>query len=167
MKPASDKQVRYLVDLVEERIGRKLSTEQVDRARALSSAEASALIDEERRVAGERTPALDDLPEVPAGRYAVRHGDGSIKFYKVDCPTEGKWSGRVFVSIQAGDELHPVRNRAQRASVLATIADDPEAASTLYGREIGACGVCGRTLTNEESRERGIGPVCAEARGWA
>lgn len=29
-----------------------------------------------------------------------------------------------------------------------------------YGRLIGACGHCGRTLTNQESRDAGIGPVC-------
>jgi hypothetical protein len=31
-----------------------------------------------------------------------------------------------------------------------------------YGMLIGKCGVCGRTLTDEESRANGIGPVCAE-----
>jgi hypothetical protein len=35
-----------------------------------------------------------------------------------------------------------------------------EAAKT-YSRRIGACCVCGKTLTNAKSIERGIGPVCA------
>ena len=35
-----------------------------------------------------------------------------------------------------------------------------------YGRELGVCGVCGRTLTDENSREAGIGPVCAVNMGW-
>ena len=30
----------------------------------------------------------------------------------------------------------------------------------------GSCGHCGRTLTNEESRARGIGPICAGKMGW-
>lgn len=39
-------------------------------------------------------------------------------------------------------------------------------ASNRNGRELGHCGVCGRTLTDEESRARGIGPICAENNGW-
>lgn len=31
-----------------------------------------------------------------------------------------------------------------------------------YGKLHGICIICGRTLTNEDSIERGIGPVCAE-----
>jgi uncharacterized protein DUF6011 len=30
-----------------------------------------------------------------------------------------------------------------------------------YGQELGECGHCGRTLTDEASRAAGIGPVCA------
>lgn len=35
-----------------------------------------------------------------------------------------------------------------------------------YGVLYGTCCVCGRTLTNEESIEAGIGPVCAGKKGW-
>ena len=28
------------------------------------------------------------------------------------------------------------------------------------------CSLCGRTLTNDESRTRGIGPICIEKMGW-
>jgi hypothetical protein len=34
------------------------------------------------------------------------------------------------------------------------------AAAMRYGKELGRCGVCDMPLTNEESRELGIGPVC-------
>jgi len=34
-----------------------------------------------------------------------------------------------------------------------------------YGRLYGRCMVCGRTLTDEGSIERGIGPICA-SKGW-
>jgi hypothetical protein len=104
-------------------------------------------------------------PTVPAGRYAVETEEGHLAFYRVDCPTEGTWAGRTFVKVQASDELHPVRGAAA-ASVLRKIAVDPAAASLRYGREIGSCGVCGRTLTDEDSRARGIGPICAEKTGW-
>ncbi len=105
--------------------------------------------------------AQHQTPDVPAGRYAIRGTDGVVKFYRVDRPTEGKWAGRTFVSVQAGDEFHPVRNHSQRVGILAGILVDPRAATVLYGRELGVCGVCSRTLTDESSRAAGIGPVCA------
>jgi hypothetical protein len=102
---------------------------------------------------------------VPAGRYALVQ-DGEVRFYKVDRPTEGRWAGSVFVKRQAGDDLFPVRNRAERISILAAIGIDPQAAMLRYGVELGHCGHCGRTLTNESSRARGIGPICAQKMDW-
>lgn len=115
-----------------------------------------------RDIVAESRPAL---PEVPAGRYAVEE-DGTLKFFRVDRPTEGRWAGRTFLKIQASDDLHPVRDRARVAKILGLIAEDPRAASVRYGRELGACGICGRTLTDEDSRAAGIGPVCAGKAGW-
>ena len=101
------------------------------------------------------------LNDVPAGRYALDNGNGSVRFYRVDRPTEGRWAGYTFVKVQASDEEFNVKNRQERESILARIAVDPAASSKLYGIELGVCGVCGRTLTNDESRAAGIGPVCA------
>lgn len=90
----------------------------------------------------------------PVGRYAVTLDD-TIHFF-------------VFreesISEQAGDTLYPVGG-PRRQQVIDLIAADPEAASRLYGREIGHCGRCGRSLTDTESRAQGIGPVCA-SKGW-
>ena len=108
-------------------------------------------------VAGVDTSGIKD------GRYAVEIG-GTLKFYKVDKPTEGRWSGYTFVKVQASDDLWPVRGAAATA-VLAAIAKDPQAAMLRYGREIGRCGHCNRTLTNEESRRLGIGPICRRGMG--
>jgi len=44
---------------------------------------------------------------------------------------------------------------------LAAIEQDPEAAAVLYGKASGNCSICGRDLTDPESIERGIGPICA------
>ncbi len=104
--------------------------------------------------------------EVPAGRYALGEGD-EVRFYRVDRPTEGKWKGYVFVKIMASDEAHSIRNRVERERVLAEIGKDPHAASCKYGLLIGSCGVCGRTLTNAESRARGMGDICAGEWGAA
>lgn len=105
--------------------------------------------------------------EVPAGRYAVRNDEGVVKFYKVDRPTEGRWKGYTFVAAQASDDLHPIRGRQAREAVLASIVKaGVEASMALYGRELGKCGHCGRTLTDEESRAYGIGPVCRGKMGF-
>jgi hypothetical protein len=101
-------------------------------------------------------------PDVPAGRYAVRNGAGEFEFFKIDKPTEGRWAGRTFVKRQAGDDLIDVRDRSRRVGILAAIlAVGAREASIAYGRELGVCGVCGRTLTVPESIAAGIGPVCA------
>lgn len=112
------------------------------------------------------TPTQQGTPDVPAGRYALPGlgADTRLRFYVVDRPDKGRWAGKTFVSVMASDERHPVRGNAATA-VLARIAADPEQASLTYGREVGRCGRCGRTLTDADSRARGIGPDCA-SKGW-
>lgn len=112
----------------------------------------------------EALSAHHDLPDVEAGRYAVED-NGTLKFYQVDRPTEGKWAGYTFVKVQASDDTYPVKGHGRRR-VLELIAKDPKAAMIRYGKEIGSCGKCGRTLTDEESRRMGIGPICAQKMGW-
>jgi hypothetical protein len=53
----------------------------------------------------------------------------------------------------------------QEAEVVA-IGVDPMAAAIAHGKRTGSCAICGRELTNAESVERGIGPICAEKFGW-
>lgn len=103
---------------------------------------------------------------VPAGRYAVDGNEGHTVFVKVDVPTEGRWAGRIFVKVQAGDDLHRT-SRDVADALLGKIAKaGVQEAMLRYGREIGSCGHCGRTLTNEESRASGIGPICRGKMGW-
>lgn len=90
---------------------------------------------------------------VPEGRYAYDTEEG-IKFFQLR-------DGRVLV--QASDDLHPVPGGGQ--PIVDRIATDIEGAARLYGREIGACCRCGRTLTSEW-RQQGIGPKCAQKAGW-
>ena len=106
---------------------------------------------------------------VPAGRYAVATDDGAVNelaFYKVDRPTEGRWAGYVFVKHLVGADEQRMSKDASRAIMHKIAEVGAEAASAAYGHEIGKCGVCGRRLTNDDSRERGIGPVCAAKNGW-
>jgi hypothetical protein len=53
-------------------------------------------------------------------------------------------------------------NGANVVAELLKIEADPEAAAVLHGKASGRCAVCSRDLTDPESIERGIGPVCAE-----
>lgn len=105
------------------------------------------------------------LPDVPAGRYAIYDASGSLMFYEVDRPTEGRWAGFTFVSRFASDNRLKIRDRDERATILEAIAADPVAALVRYGRHSEVCGACGRGLTVELSRKAGIGPTCAAARG--
>ena len=101
-------------------------------------------------------------PDVPAGYYATASATGhnDLDFWRVDLVTEGRWAGRTFVKrVIGGRPSVPVRGASARAA-LEAIAQDPAAATVLYGQEIGRCGRCNRHLTDELSRSRGIGPDC-------
>lgn len=125
------------------------------------------------RKGGAATTAKPAAPaqweSVVEGRYAIPTQDGAkneLAFYKVDRPTEGRWAGYVFVKRLVGPEEQRLSQK-QSAAILAKIGEfGAEKASKLYGKEIGHCGVCGRRLTNDESREAGIGPICAQGLGW-
>jgi len=106
------------------------------------------------------------IEAVPAGRYAIRSKDRIIRFYRVDKPTEGKWTGYTFVKIQAGERFHKLPQDSQTRALREIAEVGPKEASQLYGKELGHCGVCGRILTNQESRDLGIGPICAGKMGW-
>jgi hypothetical protein len=66
-------------------------------------------------------------------------------------------SGKFFASRDASPE--------QRAAIVKTMAD-PLAAAVTYGRRTGNCAICGIELTNKESINRGIGPICADKFGF-
>jgi hypothetical protein len=97
----------------------------------------------------------------------VDNDSGGLTFLIFDQPKVGKWAGWVFVKQQQGP--NEVRLGAQRpgqsyvgqwANLIDKVLDDPKAAVVRYGKELGVCGVCALPLTNEESRQDGIGPVC-------
>ena len=160
--PASAKAVKFLVDLWMER-SNKATREQVQAWAEM----------QDRQIVSDKIEWLKAQPklavtgygeiaaQVPNGRYAVTGDAGQTVFVRVDKPTEGKWAGRTFVAIQASDELHKTYG-GQALGLLSKIVEaGPKDAGIRYGRELGVCGRCGRTLTDEASRAAGIGPVCA------
>lgn len=128
-----------------------------------ASAWITRMINKERELSAAAralNPTTTPAAEVPNGRYAVEE-DGTLKFFHVRNGKAGtRWAGWVFVDIQASDETYPLKDRTRKARVLALIAQDPETAMNRYGQELGVCGDCGRTLTDETSRAIGRGPVC-------
>lgn len=115
-----------------------------------------------------------DLTPLPSGRYAVPGGDTRLKV-KIDNlvlnpPRNPKWAGFIFVKDAAeygagkryGMQSPTSRYRGEIEEELKKILADPMAAMAAYGHLTNTCGVCGRMLEDEESVERGIGPVCAK-----
>lgn len=103
---------------------------------------------------------FDAYDDIPSGYYAIHDDsderDDVIKFYRIK-----HRQGSLYVDAMASDERHPVRVWATRKVILDTIREMGWAASTaLYGSKIGKCGRCHRTLTDADSRARGIGPDC-------
>lgn len=94
------------------------------------------------------------------GRYAVETpGEffvNDVTFVQVWVGSKGGWK----LYMQASDDLGEIGDWAKKRMLIEKIGADPEEASRRYGRELGKCGVCGRTLTNDVSRDLGIGPVC-------
>lgn len=108
------------------------------------------------------------INSIPSGRYAAEDENGKLRFLKIDNVNVGKWSGYVFVKMLQSD--NEIRQGVQRPNgsysgksvhALQAILKNPRAASEAYGLEVGRCGVCGRLLTDPESRALGIGPICA------
>lgn len=157
-RPATERQVAYIQSLIAER---EIPQDLVEVAAQTTwdAEQASALIRAlkvaPRLEVGMTAPSH---PEVLDGRYAIPNasGTGSLVFYKVWTRRDGSRG----VDLQVSDDYLPV-GRAQVPGILARIAKEPAEASKRYGREIGCCGVCGRTLTDENSRAAGIGPVCS------
>lgn len=50
--------------------------------------------------------------------------------------------------------------------VILQASNDPLTAAIRYGKVSGECSCCGRELTDPQSIERGIGPICADKFGW-
>lgn len=94
--------------------------------------------------------------------FIIDPTNGEERFFKVKHgKADTRWEGYTFLEVQASDFWYPVKDPKHRDAVFAEIDKDPITAMNEYGIRIGSCGVCGRTLTDRDSRLRGIGPICA------
>lgn len=101
---------------------------------------------------------------IPRGRYALQNSDdeNDLTFYRVWVGDRGGWS----VKVLAGPNEYPIQDRARAIEIMNAISEDPPACSAAYGWAIGRCGICGYRLTNQVSRELGMGPVCRSRVHW-
>lgn len=169
-KMATEKQIGFIRKLATEH-GTKIPTQaQIDSWTAKKASEIiSWYLSRPIAVA----PVAPAAPAVADGYYAIETLNviegavNEINFYSVRTETDesSRWFGFTFVDHIVSEAEFPVKG-ASKANVLKAIAHDPAEASRRYGRETQTCGVCHRRLTNDASREAGIGPVCAEKTGW-
>lgn len=114
---------------------------------------------------------LDMLKNIPDGRYAARQDDNDeYDFFRVSRPKSGNYRGALKIQTQHSDVLRDalVIWPSGRVSLYQPIIQnnlllailDPRTAGIRYGRHIGHCMKCGKTLTDNRSRYYGIGPDC-------
>lgn len=178
MWPASDKQIKYVLGLQDERIlpDNWLIYDQ------------AALEKMERDQVSGIITMLKALPKgnhsedqkewtMPDGRYALlfefgtdNNEDSVWRFYQVDRPTDGRWKGYTFLNMLIGApgsyRKEPIRAAKERNRILADIERDPKEAMVNYGLQSGICGRCSSPLTDPDSLARGLGPVCAGKMEW-
>lgn len=162
VRPLTEKQQTYLADLLakindpEQQANLRHMLNDLYVQRLLTPAEASRQITALRALVAHQAPYVAPVVrnDIPVGRYAVENAEGDLRFYRV------RKDGSLVVL--ASDTEHRVYGTAA-AAVLDKIAEAGiDAAGRRFGREIGSCYRCGRTLTDEASRAAGIGPVCID-----
>lgn len=135
----------------------------------------------------EQAPGIDVAKIAAALQRASQAGLSAPKLRLGDfvfspAPASGKNAGSIYVKhrtmtndegqkaylgkITDGRFLAAYACTAEMQGHLIELAADPAASAVQYGRQIGACACCGRTLVDPESVARGIGPICAGKFGF-
>jgi hypothetical protein len=95
---------------------------------------------------------------------------GLMKLKFSRAPDTGKNAGAVYVKDANDVYLGKIADGKFRKSYdcdsemeteVIKVCSDPEQAAIAYGMRFGACAICSRPLTNGESIDLGIGPICA------
>lgn len=164
---ATEKQVDFIVRLWNERYPEAVTAtpEFIRTTVATTKKQASATIE---YLLSQPKPEPKPAPS-PASRYPTdKAPEGMHKIgdeiFKVQKAVHG--SGHLYAKRLVAGEGYGSKARFEYApGVLRTLStdtlmtlDEAKAWGALYG----TCCVCGRTLTNEDSIEAGIGPICAQ-----
>jgi len=107
--------------------------------------------------------------------FKIPNGDGVLR---IKLMTHGNHEGNIFVDRGAFgtgvgkiDQNHDlIKYRSMTDEDLATlkkVEENPMDEIQAAGKQLGICMICSRELENEESVERGIGPICWARLGMA
>jgi len=133
--------------------------EDVMGGKEVSQAEASMVI--EWLKALPRKGAVEIV--LPDGGYAVPSatGNNDLDFFWVNTPDDGKWKGRTFLTRVVGGHRNIRIPAPQVQQACEAIKEHGiEKSGLLFAKELGRCRKCFKHLTDELSRELGIGPWC-------
>lgn len=132
----------------------------IERARQRAAAEANAPAIDTTRLEAVFQRALGNGLKKPALQV------GEFRFNLA--PSTGANPGAIYVK-QDGAYLGKMlrgqfiaRATGEVVTRVLTIAGDPEGEAIKHGKLTGRCAVCARPLSDPESVERGIGPICAQ-----
>jgi hypothetical protein len=110
--------------------------------------------------------ALQPFAKLHAGRLSFAKKNGEPLWWVLfDDALVGKAEDETVISF--GQKVRAAGLDA--ADILAALDEferDPAAALKAHGIATGSCGCCGRELTDPQSIERGIGPICWERGGF-
>lgn len=168
VNPPSDAQVKYALDLLENRVWPDGFCE--EDLRGMERKVVSNLIDslhKAPRKAQDRKVGANGVKRpyknIPNGRYALEFIEG-WKFFQVN-----QGHTRTFLDMligSPGDYRKQKMGGAAANTVLETIQKDPKQASINFGLKSETCGICHSPLTNPDSLAAGIGPHCRSKLGW-
>ena len=119
-------------------------------------------------------PTHTDCQSIPKGKYALEIG-GKLRFFEVTVG-KGRWEGHRFVEElfgAPGDWRHQkLLWTAQRATMRRILDDElvdllvsvkgSQAGAARFGIKFTMCARCSSPLTDEKSRQRGLGPECVK-----
>lgn len=151
----------FLIDMKARLIaGKDFSPRQVDAIKRCWLREQERLADQADRLLDEYYAAVEPLPRfVPVTEAGFFEHEGSI--VKVQRAVHG--SGNLYAKRLVIDEASQSGSFVYEAGLIRKLRESDrltkERAAEL-GHLYGMCIVCGATLTDEKSIERGIGPVC-------
>lgn len=150
--PATDKQIAFLIKLLAEKIedpAKSLDAIKWINEHKLSKATASAKISEYMAMPSVRT-AFSSTSELDEGMYKL--GEEIFKVYRTQ-------AGHLATK-QLTEDGFEYTGRKPLHTLTAEHRMTLDEAKA-YGKVTGTCCNCGRLLTNEESIDAGIGPICA------
>lgn len=176
-EPITFKQSAFLNKLLDERpMLRDVENLWPDNIAKLSKKDASAKINEVLSIPREAETAPSVMESVTSilegvedGYYAIpcKTGHNDLDFIRLSS-NKGKFDpsrkGTRYVNRFIGGTGTVRITRPEQIEfakiIKALTVEERREAQARFGQEIGSCGVCGKSLTDEISRARGIGPKC-------